>query len=163
MSISELPLEVRSINDVVSIGDPIYRMSPILPSPCFDWMTGQEFDVLEYTELAKVYPSGKLPDPRWYFFKVVDVNSGGAGEVVGQSVQHLEFVGDELPVHGHTRKEAKTGSGTHSEPMGGSGVGGRAINTAIPITAGTPTGKIIGTSDKTAPDHMQVYCMTRIK
>lgn len=159
MSVNELPLETTDINNIVSIGDPIYRMSPILPSDRFGWMIGQEFDVLEYPELALVYPSGKLPDPRYRYFKIVDITDA-ANTIENQSVQHLTFIGNS---HSHTTTIRAAGNSHPNNQtqyfIGDGGAGNRSTTTS----AVTVSGKIGGTSPLTQPNSITAYCMCRIK
>ena len=175
MSINELPLETRNINDLMPIGYPTYSFVDTLPNGNFTWVEGQEFDVLELTELAKMYPSGILPDPRWDFFRIVPRDQEVCKQVE-QSVQPLTFIGDALPNHQHQAGlkinrlyGTDGGFGFGYVDIGGVGFSFREyVSTCLtPLTnmvsAGTPTGTIGGTGGITAPRHMQVYCMMRIK
>lgn len=172
MSVSELPIVTVDINKLIPIGDPLYRVNPTLPSEYYGWMEGQEFDVLEYEELAKVYPSGVLPDPRYQFLKIVPRDEV-SGLLVEQSVQPLSFIGNALPNHVHlmailsgwAARGDGYGGGQMSRSIGSMGGVGWVNATKLlqASSAGTPSGRIGGTGIKTAPDHMQVYCMCRIK
>lgn len=167
MSVNELPLETTDINNIVSIGDPIYRMSPILPSDRFGWLEGQEFDVVVFPALAKVYPNGVLPDPRYRYFKVVDKTTDQSGVLIEQSVQPLTFIGDVMSPHTHEYTLAgvsnKDSTKNTSAPDPNVLIHSPRSMPTTGASAGTPTGTIGGTSILTQPNSITAYCMCRIK
>ena len=165
MSVNELPIEALDINDIVPIGSTIEWYSLILPSDKFVFVIGQEFDKVTYDKLAVFFPSGVLPDPRYDFIRYTGIENV-AGTKVEQSVQPLTFVGDALPNHQHTLNTptywAYGGSGGIAFTSG-SKRGNVSQYIANGISAGTPTGTIGGTGKETAPRHMLVYPIMRIK
>ena len=161
MSIAELPLETTSIDELIPIGQTLTWYNKTLPSDKYVFNIGQEFDVLEYEKLAKVYPDGVLPDPRYDFIRYVDPSVEAANVHVSQSVQPLTFVGNALPAHNH---QWNAGRGDGSGGQTGYYGSGRPIRDSVSSTsAGTPSGRITGTGKETAPRHLTAYSIMRIK
>ena len=156
MSIGELPLETRPIDDIVPIGSTIEWYSLILPSDCFVFVEGQEFDILEHTILAKFFPKGILPDPRYDFIRYVPKEEL-SNIKVEQSVQPLTFVGNP---HTHNYTYTAIISGV---PIGRSQGTFKTSNSTGTTTSATVSGKITGTGKETAPRHLTAYAIMRIK
>ena len=161
MSVNELPIESLDINDIVPIGSTIEWYSLILPSDRFVFVIGQEFDKVTYDKLAVFFPSGILPDPRYDFIRYTGIENV-AGTKVEQSVQPLTFVGNAMAPHLHN------GVNTNQGSIGGVGFMGNGYRQSfsrntVAASAGTPSGRITGTGKETAPRHMLVYPIMRIK
>lgn len=80
---------------------------------------GQSFDKLAYPELAKVYPSGVLPDLRGVALRGLDGGSGRDAD--GASRVRGSYQADELKSHSHTIN-AQSGLSSGSGFMAQSGV-----------------------------------------
>lgn len=156
------------------IGVPIYWPNKELPGPSYAWMLGQTFDKVIYPELAKRYPSGRLPDPRWDFFRIVGTDQQATSRQ-GQSVQPLSFAGNALPSHQHVdgyRNNVTDHRGfTYGAHHYGTQIGytPAGINSSpssygsvtSPTSPGTPSGSVIGTGNETRPQCMLWHCITR--
>ena len=156
MSIGELPVETRSISDICLIGTPQYHALKTLPNDDFMWVHGASFDVSIYTELARVYPDGILPDARWDFFRVVGLEEESLVHHE-QSVQPLTFVGNVLPSHGHITTLPQAGGsiyGTHGPFWGGDKDhrGSYSASTSV-VSAGK----------ETAPRYLTWHCIMRVR
>ncbi|EGU42978.1 Tail Collar domain protein [Vibrio ichthyoenteri ATCC 700023] len=134
------------------IGAPVYWPLASVPKGYLP-MIGQAFDKAAYPELAKVYPSGVLPDSRDDYFRV----AGDGVEPLtrqAQSVQPLGFASDP---HAHSYGAVNfgeyVGNGSH-KPVGVN-AGGRATNSV------TVTGRITGTGAETRPRSLLWNCITR--
>ena len=164
MSILELPLETTSIDELIPIGQTLTWYNKTLPSDKYVFNIGQEFDVLVYEKLAKVYPDGVLPDPRYDFIRYVDPSVEAANVHVSQSVQPLTFVGVPMEPHSHSYTKYRI-----LKPENGfvgnynSDFGKYIADVTAAVSAGTPSGTIGGTGKETAPRHLTAYSIMRVK
>lgn len=144
------------------VGTPIYWAGSELPSDDYVWVLGQSFDKNVHVELAKIYPTGRLPDPRWDFFRVVGTDQK-ALERHGQSVQPLTFRGNALPGHSHTSSGGYQGGWSTNVNADAKNTNNAYRPRTDSVSAGTPTGTISGTGSETRPRNMYWYCIMRIK
>lgn len=156
MSVNELPLETTSIDELIPIGQTLTWYNKTLPSDKYVFNIGQEFDVLVYEKLAKVYPDGILPDPRYDFIRYVPKEEL-SNTKVEQSVQPLSFIGNP---HAHTFTYTAIVSGYAIGKSQGTFI---ASNKTGTTTSATVSGKIGGTGKITAPSHTTAYAIMRIK
>lgn len=82
-------------------GAPIPWPSDVLPDDSYAFMLGQTFDKSVYPLLARVYPSGIIPDMRGWTIK---------GKPAGRAVLSQEMDGNKA--HGHTARALETDLGT---------------------------------------------------
>ena len=152
-SITDFPVETASINDLVPIGIPQAWPHKSLPSSNFVWVHGQEFDLAANPKLAVLYPSGRLPDPRWDFFRYVGTDQEALTKQE-QSVQPLGFVADP-----HTH-DVVSGTSQHNLDSGKyrAGFASKTVATEPAIVTGT----ITGTGTETKPQCMLWYCIMRV-
>ena len=162
--IVEFPVETMSINDVFPIGIPLPWPDKELPNSMFIWVHGQEFDMVTNPKLAKRYPSGRLPDPRWDFFRYVGTDQEALTKQA-QSVQPLGFSGVPLPPHTHIFEFYEAANRDPGSLITGWGrqTGGKKSRTMNSTSAGTPAGDITGTGTETKPQCMLWYCIMRIR
>ncbi|EHH3968315.1 tail fiber protein [Salmonella enterica subsp. enterica serovar Hadar] len=83
------------------VGAPIPWPSDVLPDDSYAFMLGQTFDKSVYPLLARVYPSGIIPDMRGWTIK---------GKPAGRAVLSQEMDGNKA--HGHTARALETDLGT---------------------------------------------------
>ena len=155
--IVEFPVETTSIDEISPVGVPFYWPCDTLPSDRFIWVEGQEFDVVACPKLALRYPTGRLPDPRWDFFRCVGRDQTALAKHA-QSVQPLGFKSDP---HSHptnaTRYATKPNSGWETTYQYNGWFATASVSAAI------VTGTITGTGTETKPQCMLWYCIMRIR
>lgn len=125
---------------------------------------GQAFDPVVYPELAKLYPTGTMPDLRDTFLREGDV----VGKRVPQSVGPITFKGIPYPPHNHrTPRNNYYGSSGNTLGQRSSGsyneLSGSLANAVTMVSAGTPAGSITGTGEVTQPKCVVVNFITACK
>ncbi|EDA8242723.1 tail fiber protein [Salmonella enterica subsp. enterica serovar Reading] len=89
------------VANLYPVGAPIPWPSDVLPDDSYAFMLGQTFDKSVYPLLARVYPSGIIPDMRGWTIK---------GKPAGRAVLSQEMDGNKA--HGHTARALETDLGT---------------------------------------------------
>ncbi|EEC0576203.1 hypothetical protein GOE70_07660 [Salmonella enterica] len=89
------------VANLYPVGAPIPWPSDVLPDGGYAFMYGQAFDKSAYPLLARVYPSGIIPDMRGWTIK---------GKPAGRAVLSQEMDGNKA--HGHTARALETDLGT---------------------------------------------------
>ena len=163
-TIIEFPVETTNIDEISPIGVPLNWPCDTLPSNNFVWVEGQEFDPVTNPKLAEIYPSGRLPDPRWDFFRYVGTDQEALTKQE-QSVQPLGFKGEALPPHSHLFEFYQAAGRDPGGLITGwnAQYGAKRTRGMNASTGGTPTGTITGTGTETKPQCMLWYCIMRTR